>query len=116
MSGKNDTKHTPGPWHCDDVHPDSGSIMIGSAKDWVCVMCHKPDDYAAERGDDEENERQTLSNARLIAAAPELLEALSKLVLHVGHYSSMPHAHHDAARDMANARAAIAKAEGAQPA
>lgn len=119
MSGKNDTKHTPGPWHCDDVHPDSGSIMIGSAKDWVCVMCHKPDDYAAERGDDEENERQTLSNARLIAAAPELLEALKNLV---AAYDSAIHDEYDGTEMLScllgeadSARAAIAKAEGFQP-
>ena len=93
MSGKNDTKHTPGPWKNTNyqTHPNFQVLDNGNA-------------FVAEAS--------TEANARLIAAAPELLEALSKLVLHVGHYSSMPHAHPDAARDMANARAAIAKATG----
>ena len=30
MSGKSDTKHTPGPWHCDDVHPDDARDMANA--------------------------------------------------------------------------------------
>ena len=50
------------------------------------------------------------ANARLIAAAPELLGCLETLLGHAMHYASMPHAHSEAHRDVANTRAAIAKA------
>ena len=48
----------------------------------------------------------------LIAAAPELLEALEKCAGHTSHYASMPRAHSDAWKDVAAAHAAIAKAKG----
>ena len=56
-------QHTPGPW---TYHPDSGSscaalIATGS---FVCEFIEAPNE----------------ANARLIAAAPELLEALVRYV------------------------------------
>lgn len=110
MSGKNDTKHTPGPWTAGRNSESSRYEIIGGSIDDTDKKT-VVGTFFGGFGYTKQND----PNARLIAAAPELLEALSKLVLHVGHYSSMPHAHPDAARDMANARAAIAKAEGAQP-
>ncbi|WP_206759317.1 hypothetical protein, partial [Acinetobacter baumannii] len=56
-------KHTPGPWHVDpnwgpsEEHPEWASINIGS--DYICVSGHIG-----------------AANARLIASAPDLLEAL----------------------------------------
>lgn len=46
------------------------------------------------------------------AAAPDMLAALEKLAGHCGHYASMPHAHSDAWKDVAEAHAAIKKAKG----
>lgn len=62
------TKHTPGPWHVDRAHvvgPDSVVIVRQAAA------------Y-----DDAQND------LRLIAAAPELLEALQSLLQHVEHADS----------------------------
>lgn len=69
------TKHTPGPWIIGDCHPDNGAVRITSKKDHVCVLLNLPDDEASE----EENREQVKANARLIAAAPELLSALKDL-------------------------------------
>lgn len=91
-------KHTPGPWtqgHTEEgkacvwldghVEPDSG---MGSVGTWI--------------------DCNTEENARLVAAAPELLEALQRLL-----------AQDDNGEDEIwvrnKARAAIAKATGEQP-
>lgn len=65
------SKHTEGPWEINGVNEDNGRTRIGSAKDYICEMCHNPDDEASV----EENEQQTEANVNLIASAPELLEA-----------------------------------------
>ena len=104
----NKKTHTPGPWHCDDVHPDNGCIMIGSAKDYICVMRPYPDDEAFNSGDTEENERQTKANARLIAAAPALLEALCGLIV----LRDREDVADTFGPELDAAEAAIAKAEG----
>jgi hypothetical protein len=63
----NETKHTPGPWEC--VEYPNGQIEVIADGD-VGGVVHRgqiftePDDIAEER-----------ANARLIAAAPKLLEA-----------------------------------------
>ena len=84
-------KHTPGPWEAcgKAVHAETGrEIVFGS--------------HNTRSGSDEEQR----ANARLIAAAPELLEALGLIVAQVkagGHiYAS----------HLERAEAAIAKAEG----
>lgn len=46
----------------------------------------------------------------LTEAAPDMLAMLEKLVLHVMHYASMPHAHSEAYKDVADARAIIKQA------
>lgn len=64
------SKHTPGPWHvCTATHPDLGPIRAvatqeGDGVDCVCIVDQLP-------GCDE-----STANALLIAAAPDLLEAL----------------------------------------
>lgn len=63
MSG---AKHTPGPWFVVDHSKDEQCMYIESAKDGVASVFTdtptRPEEIAA--------------NARLVAAAPELLEAL----------------------------------------
>lgn len=55
------------------------------------------------------------ANVRLIAAAPDLLEALQRLLPHAGWMESCSHDDDGIKRDIERARAAIAAATGAQP-
>lgn len=91
-------KHTPGPWifdgdyiwsepaKCYVADPQTEDMLIGQA-------CAKQDIY-----------KQIQANARLIAAAPDLLDALQVLL------NATMHKNHPAESDMAIA--AIAKAKG----
>ena len=97
-------KHTPGPWEIDtDTRPAEICTIHGvtpqgeDGQGWVYVR------GALGRWDDTPKER--MANARLIAAAPDLLAALDALLLDIGGASSLPGA--------VMARAAIAKATGA---
>lgn len=71
-------KGTPGPWFAGEQSEISGWVEInipGYSRN--SVACATP----ATAGDAEaRRDTETLANARLIAAAPELLEALLKLV------------------------------------
>jgi hypothetical protein len=68
-------EHTPGPWRlqwCYDSH-GKASYILGNdyvLYEPVCIIPH--DDHTAEGA------VQIKANARLIAAAPDLLEALNK--------------------------------------
>lgn len=61
------SKHTPGPWVVDESH-HYGSINNAVLTRHIAMVSQ----YCSVTGDQEEN----AANARLIAAAPELLEAL----------------------------------------
>ena len=64
------SKHTPGPWHVlTDVDRirDSARIFAGSK-------------FIGMVGNSDDTHEQTYSNAELVAAAPELLEALEDLM------------------------------------
>ena len=102
-------KHTPGPWAF------SRSDNFGDARFYVAQQDGAPytpnySDVATLIAETVSGERVSIqeANARLIAAAPELLEALRAVDVLFGHL----------ARDstqriwLDNARAAIAKAEG----
>ena len=92
------TQHTKGPWRVQRQNPSptTGEWMISGAKPG----------YLAEVRDCGSGDVQ--ANARLIAAAPDLLEALQRML------DAPSHGTHEAMR-RANeaARAAIAKATGA---
>ena len=78
----NETKHTPGKWHVDEKADDWGFIrdangtLIASTRildDEETIKKHRsPSTLGCPP--------QTLANARLLAAAPELLEALEENV------------------------------------
>ena len=84
------SKHTPGPWKASAL----GRTVTDGAEQVVC----RPSAYA-------NNAERQVANARLIAAAPELLDALQEIVeAQKGGYLGCSHI--DAAS------AAIAKATG----
>jgi len=101
-------KHTKGPWiYC----PNSESIFRQGTHDAIAYV-----EYPV--GCDEE----ATANAKLIAAAPELLEALKKAIPYLedgvlaleesGDYQRLPSHYHFYKKARDNARAAIEKAEG----
>jgi hypothetical protein len=106
------SKHTPGPW-------EDGTMSI-SKRNWalihdgaeINIVKRGADVIAAVWcGDDEDGEEA--ANARLIAAAPELLEALEGLYALA--FVSLAVANHggpETTRIMQTARAVIAKAKG----
>jgi hypothetical protein len=65
------TKHTPGPWEI-KRHPDSGYKFISGPK-------HSGLAQVVWCMEEEERSPECEANAHLIAAAPELLEALQKV-------------------------------------
>ena len=61
------SKHTPGPWHHDEYgHICAGPQIIGDA-------------YQFELDDSDYDELPCIPNARLMAAAPEMYDALRDL-------------------------------------
>lgn len=106
--------HTPGPWEVqrEDKRLDSGDVVewlwVGPVK-WqtrVCrVVCY----------DGEQDEQR--ANARLIAAAPDLLEALIEALPYVECAEDDPAYKAGAvAKVVKNMRAALAKARQSTPA
>jgi len=96
---KNTTKHTPGPWH---IGMKPGPIIYGPSGEQVACLL-------PAMLDNQENK----ANARLIAAAPALLEALQVAVLRV----ELANKEGDPILSawLSEARQAIAQATGEQP-
>lgn len=71
----NETKHTPGPWYAHWGHPTTSRVAsIKSPSRYVGL------EVADVYGTDERDlDNENTANAHLIAAAPELLEALEAL-------------------------------------
>jgi hypothetical protein len=112
------SKHTPGPWvlekavGTDDM--DCGWSVLPVMVDYKYrgELCHLSDAEHIEGITKDERD----ANARLIASAPDLLEALQEMVREFGydvvHPNGLVHDEHEAIR---SAMAAIAKATGEQP-
>lgn len=94
------SKHTQGPWR----------VLQGHIVETVCDEAM----WVAQLGvDDRITMSETFANARLIAAAPELLAACKACAAVLGGMDTLRHiAPEFSALDLA--RAAIAKAEGGQ--
>lgn len=88
-------KYTPGPWNC--------SRNSSSGYDIICAENSPVDVCVVSRRD--KSQEEINSNARLIAAAPELLAALLAVVSVADRKTD----------EFDLARAAIAKATGSQP-
>lgn len=93
------TNHTPGPW---EVRPSSNPASGSKWRDIVSVGTEFKPSYVAEAIE---------SDARLIAAAPELLAALQELIQYSEHHVGEVCTDSGLGSYVA-ARAAIAKAIG----
>jgi hypothetical protein len=115
--------HTPGPWEVEPLEPGRkyyGTKVRLNADSVVEVWTNSGPMKASEReiangwepdhGFDHVESATDLANARLIAAAPELLEALKQLLDYTAACEGMLNA--SEAGQCKKARAAIAKAEG----
>jgi hypothetical protein len=88
-------KHTPGPWVADEYpHGDVWHIRYGKRGNWLAEVMTDGDHKGAA------------ADARLIASAPDLLEALQSLVANLAEGDFISETRIDAAR------AAIARATG----
>lgn len=106
-------KGTPGPWHPAFNRDSEDGVNATSiySEDGIYVA----DVYRGYVGSEDLKEVEQKANARLIAAAPELLEALDDLI-HLAE-SAMLRANYDGGEydidgELSDARAAIAKALG----
>ena len=102
------SKHTPGPW----VHDTRGYRHADvKAADGRNIACTWGVNNQPKTKDACEAQKQIArANARLIAAAPELLEALKAIVKSLADQDDEGMIEH--AQQMIDARAAIAKATG----
>lgn len=104
-------KHTPGPWRVSSESPriiQKDYRAIGSDAGFLIASTMGHDNsgfYASEQEAD--------ANARLIAAAPELLEALTDAVIDFDNWAAHEdnHPHEHLVVWVEKARAAIAKAK-----
>lgn len=94
--------HTPGPWsHEYTVNPLPGYDISGPNREPIAGICDVGD-------------LPLEANARLIASAPKLLEALEEIARREGAYNRDPRIHAENTIDNMErvARAAIAEAKG----
>jgi len=116
MMESNERKgHTPGPWHvvyydagdCDYYDHNGPCPSVQAPDEQDCAIVHwdgfKQKYWSSANG----NQRQIEANARLIAAAPELLDNLQNLAAILDGDSRCY-----VVQALAFARAAITKAEG----
>jgi len=69
-------KHTPGPWILGDENNQGCSVVIGATHNLLCGL----DRQDANTGIVVIERDEMLANAHLIAAAPDLLEALQRSI------------------------------------
>lgn len=103
-----EAKHTPGPWHLEEMGYNSSSYYIRGSSE-------SGDRLTIGKGAVAHIPRSTVNpmeaNARLIAAAPELLEAL-KAMLEAEYAHEWEDYSSEELTVLEKAHAAIAKAEG----
>jgi len=94
-------KHTPGPWACHDTSNYAHDYRLFRPDGMPLPLNVIANDHSEQR-----------ANARLIATAPDLLEAAQRLSSR-GFFTPVSCADEETLRDMALMLAAIAKATGA---
>jgi len=107
MNKDTHTTHTPGPWKLItqvlSAPPEPDCYIVVDAAEHYATICKIKSPCSALAP-------QAAANARLITAAPELLDSLKLVLADLEHYAAT----HGPGPDvrLAAARAAIAKAEG----
>lgn len=101
-------QHTPGPWTVVDNSWETSTVY---SHDGHGVIAECPIDSSVDELTQDHLEAVKEANARLIAVAPELLEALQVMVADFGDYPASERP----CRAFDLARAAIAKACDPQP-
>ena len=71
-----DSKHTPGPWTVKSVFPDRSRGQTFGPRTWISAKVNNLDCRLADIPDVESPTSDLLADARLIAAAPDMLAAL----------------------------------------
>ena len=109
------TKHTPGPWRVilDDTGGEfSGWPSVEAPEEIDTAIVHRAGFHQRYWGD--LSQRECIANARLIAAAPDLLAALKFIVEQIDFPGVSTHTlgNYTHGAGMAMGRAAIAAAEG----
>lgn len=106
------TEHTPGPWKAEQANGCDETAMFVTGNGCTVAACYG--DWHDQAPDSEQR-----ANARLIAAAPELLEALKNttayLAVQLRNVEPGPATapvRMEMEADLRRARAAIAQAEG----
>ena len=102
MNSETKAKHTPGPWHVAyySSHEGAGGTSHYSIKHGEKTILHTPNQVATD---------QDQVNARIAAAAPDLLAALKCA------YAALDTAENQEIPILVRLRAAIARAENAKP-
>ena len=101
-----DTKHTPGPWMAATAISSVVGLPVVAPKGrLICNVNHAHDPMHGKVSGDDDFNREARANARLIAAAPELLQILKDIT--TAHRRDEP-----MGRDLDRAIELIAKAEG----
>ncbi|MGP8812108.1 hypothetical protein ACT03H_27610 [Pseudomonas aeruginosa] len=108
-------KHTPGPWGIERLHGEINVISCnerdGAAKDMGIVYVLAHDVGGMIHGEQFDDRSEVEANARLIAAAPELLDALEDSVNRLTSSLILLKCDDDfIKKETAKARAAISKA------
>ena len=106
--------HTPGPWELFE-HSWSDSSICGGVKNSKKICSLSIYDDATEENQSE-LESEMDANARLIAAAPELLEALQECVIELDCLMKTRPAYQGGMNMVERAKSAIAKATGKESA
>ncbi len=105
------TKHTPGEWTVKDNGIWDITIEAGGT---ICHINNRGDWFPKNEGEDGRSHNQMLADARLIAAAPEMLECLKEcLRIYEEARNAQPTGHlWPDPNHILHARRAIAAAEG----
>jgi len=102
-------KHTPGPWVVDDSNPNLVARLVDGVYEYVCAV--EPSSFSTREYSKEQEE----SDARLIAAGPDLLKSLQKFINVMescSYYPDTASDRHALCQAAVKAKAAIFKATG----